>query len=157
MAATVEQTLQAEIESRKHIENVRRIMTKMFHDLLDRMQNHDRSKLEEPEAPVLAEYTPLLAKSTYGSPEYQSLLQKMKEGFLDHHYRISRHHPEHFGDGINGMNLLDLIEMIADWKAATLRHDDGDIRKSIEHNKERFGLSDQLVAILLNTVELFEK
>lgn len=37
------------------------------------------------------------------------------------------------------MNLLDLIEMLADWKAATERHDDGDLRRSIDQNAERFG------------------
>lgn len=53
---------------------------------------------------------------------------------------------------INGMNLFDLIEMIVDWYAATKRHNDGDIHKSLEINKERFGISDQLQRILENTV-----
>lgn len=58
--------------------------------------------------------------------------------------------PEH---GIHGMTLLDLVEMFCDWKAATLRHKDGDIRRSIELNQKRFGYSDDLKRILLNTVE----
>jgi len=37
-----------------------------------------------------------------------------------------------------------------------LRHNDGDIMKSIEINKERFGLSDQLAQILRNSVELVQ-
>jgi hypothetical protein len=41
--------------------------------------------------------------------------------------------------------------MLVDWKAASERHATGDIWTSIEHNRERFGLSDQLVAILRNT------
>lgn len=52
------------------------------------------------------------------------------------------------------MNLIDLLEMIADWKASTLRHADGNIFHSIEVNKGRFNLSDQLVKILVNTVPL---
>jgi hypothetical protein len=55
--------------------------------------------------------------------------------------------------GIDGMNLIDLIEMICDWKAAGLRHDGGDIFKSIDINKERFGISEQLVQILKNTAD----
>lgn len=55
--------------------------------------------------------------------------------------------------GVDGMDLMDLAEMLCDWKAATLRHDDGDIMMSIEINTERFGLSPQLVHILRNTVE----
>ena len=54
--------------------------------------------------------------------------------------------------GIYGMSLLDLIEMLADWKAATARHADGDILKSIEINKKRFEIPDQLVGIFLNTL-----
>jgi len=45
--------------------------------------------------------------------------------------------------------------MLADWKAATERHDDGDLAKSLEIQRERFGISDQLVAILRNTAEHF--
>lgn len=55
---------------------------------------------------------------------------------------------------VNNMNLVDIVEMICDWKAATLRHNDGNIYKSIEHNTGRFGLSPQVVNILLNTVPL---
>lgn len=36
-------------------------------------------------------------------------------------------------------------------KAATLRHNNGDLRKSIEMNQRRFGYSDELKQILLNT------
>ena len=53
------------------------------------------------------------------------------------------------------MNLVDLIEMICDWTAATLRHDTGDIVKSIEINQKRFNYSDELKEIFLNTVELY--
>jgi hypothetical protein len=31
-----------------------------------------------------------------------------------------------------------LIEMLADWKAATERHHDGDLAKSLEIHRERF-------------------
>jgi hypothetical protein len=69
---------------------------------------------------------------------------------------LNPHHPEHYSDGIDGMNLLDLVEMVCDWKAATLRHDDGDIKKSVEINQKRFGMSDQLTKIIRNTVKLLD-
>jgi hypothetical protein len=51
---------------------------------------------------------------------------------LKHHYAHNRHHPEFFGeDGVDGMSLVDVIEMLADWKAATEHHDDGDLAKSL--------------------------
>jgi hypothetical protein len=75
---------------------------------------------------------------------------------LKHHYAHNRHHPEFFGeDGVDGMTLVDVIEMLADWKAATEHHDDGDLAKSREIQQERFGLCDQLVAILSNTAKHF--
>jgi hypothetical protein len=49
------------------------------------------------------------------------------------------------------MDLYDIIEMFLDWKAATERHADGDILKSIEINKGRFKMSEQLYEIFLNT------
>jgi hypothetical protein len=54
--------------------------------------------------------------------------------------------------GIRGMSLLGLLECLLDWKAATLRHADGDLLRSIEINQKRFGYSDELKQILLNTV-----
>jgi hypothetical protein len=45
--------------------------------------------------------------------------------------------------------------MLADWKAATERMADGDLAKSLEIQRERFGLSDQLVAILRNTAQAY--
>lgn len=58
--------------------------------------------------------------------------------------------------GLHGMSLLDLVEMLCDWKAATLRHADGDIRRSIEINQKRFGYSDELKQIFLNTLPVIE-
>jgi Iap family predicted aminopeptidase len=54
---------------------------------------------------------------------------------------------------ISQMNLVDLIEMLCDWYAASLRHNDGDIFKSIELNQERFEYSDELKQIFINTIK----
>lgn len=43
--------------------------------------------------------------------------------------------------------------MFFDWKAATERTKDGNIYKSIEHNKGRFELSEQVCQIFKNTAE----
>lgn len=55
---------------------------------------------------------------------------------------------------VSDMNLIDIIEMLCDWKAATLRHDDGSIYQSLEDNQARFGYSDELKEIMLNTIKL---
>lgn len=54
------------------------------------------------------------------------------------------------------MDLFDVIEMFVDWWAASERHEDGDIMKSIDINKERFQMSEQLCNIFKNTVVSFK-
>jgi hypothetical protein len=167
-----------------HIAAVAALLAQVRDDLKHRATVHDASKLCEPEKSFFDEFTPKLRGTTYESDEYKSFLVAMKPA-LDHHYAHNRHHPEHFGylecngcfkrfpkdhDGccdvcgygqfqfrpdILAMNLVDLIEMLCDWKAATGRHADGDIRKSIEINQKRFGYSYELKRFLLNTVEAF--
>jgi hypothetical protein len=135
----------------KHIRRVQELLSVIANALTQRGIHHDTSKLEDPERAIFDEYTPKLKGSTYGSDEYKEFLKEMKVA-LDHHYSHNSHHPEYYFGGVNGMSLLDVIEMFCDWKAATERHADGDISKSIEINKERFELSDQLVDIFKNTV-----
>ena len=129
-------------------------MVQVVKETLDRSTCHDRSKTEPPEVEVFDEFTPKLQTSTYGSDEYKGFLEAMGEG-LKHHYASNRHHPEHFDNGVDDMTLVDLIEMLADWKAATERHADGDLTKSLDIQQQRFGLSDQLLKILANTAEHF--
>lgn len=135
-----------------HISKVSANIESVVYELRSREGLHDRSKLAEPEKSIFDEVTPKLAKLTYGSDEYKDQLNQMKVA-LDHHYEVNRHHPEHFENGIQGMNLVDLIEMICDWKAASQRHSDGDIFKSIEINQQRFGYSDDVKQLLINTVK----
>ena len=75
---------------------------------------------------------------------------------IAHHYQHNRHHPEHFAHGVPDMTLLDLLEMLCDWKSASLRHDDGSIYTSLEINQQRFGYSYELAGILRNTVDWLE-
>jgi hypothetical protein len=90
------------------------------------------------------------------SDEYKGFLKEMNVA-LDHHYKNNPHHPEHHENGIQGMTLVDLLEMICDWKAASMRHSDGNIVESIKCNKDRFGYSSELEQILLNTVNKYFK
>jgi hypothetical protein len=135
-----------------HINHVRVFIEMVRGELTVRKYMHDLSKLQEPEKSVIDEFTPKLKASTYGSDEYKGFLKDMGTA-LQHHYQVNRHHPEHHANGINGMTLVDLVEMLADWKAATMRHADGSMQRSLEINRERFCISDQLYEILQNTVK----
>lgn len=146
--ATNFQTLQ-------HVMRVRTLLDLFVKELLDRGEKHDQSKLERPEVELFTEWTPKLAASTYGSAEYN----RMKEALgpaLAHHYAKNRHHPEHWKNGIADMNLVDLVEMFCDWKAATERHHDGNLHTSIVKNATRFDINPQLVKILENTADQFD-
>jgi len=138
------------VDTMKHIRRVADLLTGAAKELLDRAMVHDASKLASPEKELFDEYTPKLKGTTYGSDEYYEHLKGLRVA-LDHHYLHNSHHPEHYSNGIDGMDLFDLIEMFFDWKAASERHADGDIFSSIEKNEERFGISEQLCNIFRNT------
>lgn len=140
----------------RHMETVRNYLNACICELLTRGEQHDQSKLESPEVEAYDAITDGLRGLTYGSEEYRAVLRK-HEPAIQHHYRTYRHHPEHFPNGYKGMTLVDLIEMLCDWKAASLRHADGNIYQSITINQERFGYSDELATLLLNTVEWLEQ
>lgn len=137
-----------------HIHRVQGLLGHFIRGLWDRGHRHDRSKLYSPEVELFTEFTGKLAKTTYGSEEYNSYKKAMKPA-LDHHYANNSHHPEHYKNGVEDMDLLDIVEMFCDWKAASERHNDGNILKSIEINTERFGMSPQLRKIFENTAKNF--
>lgn len=144
-------TYDSAVDTKSHIRTVRTFIREVQNRLEERAWIHDDSKLVSPEKELFDKYTPLLNGLTYGSDEYKQCLKEMG-GALEHHYASNPHHPEYHPNGIEDMSLLDILEMFCDWKAATARHADGDIMKSIEMNQERFRLSDQLRRIFENTV-----
>lgn len=143
-------------ETQKHIEKVRKYIRFITDKLTTRGVNHDAVKLDTPEVEVFAEYTDVLKNLEYNSPEYKENLSKLSVA-LDHHYANCRHHPEHFQNGINDMNLVDIVEMLCDWKAASERQHNGNLLTSIEQNASRFKMTDQLKQILLNTAKLLDE
>jgi hypothetical protein len=136
-----------------HISKVQARIAEIQANLDDRAALHDASKLKEPEKSGFDVLSGQLASLVYGSPEYRAALKEGKPT-IEHHYRhpLNLHHPEHWPNGINDMSLIDIVEMLCDWKAASERTKQGSIAASLTHNKERFVIDDQLAAILENTV-----
>jgi hypothetical protein len=164
----------------QHIHSVNGFLSRVVVNVLGRMQKHDQSKLVTPEVEFFDRNVHKLKSLTYGSDEYKACLLDMSAG-LKRHYSCNSHHPEFFalndssgdvdsldadgnidpaklssGRAIRKMSLLDLTEMLSDWKAASMQHENGDIRKSIDINQKRFGYSDELKQILLNTLPALE-
>ena len=146
--------------TQRHINQVEKLMWWFANQIMIRAHNHDASKLEEPEASIFEKYSDKISQFEFGSEEYFDILVKMKEA-TDHHYSNNRHHPEHFKpkvaqlntfDEISCMNLIDIVEMFIDWKAASMVNN-GDIDKSIQIGKGRFGINYQLIEIFKNTAK----
>lgn len=137
-------------DTKKHVLRVQALAFVFRQAFKEQVAKHDQSKLESPEVELFDEWTPKLAGLTYGSEEYQAALKALGPA-LSHHYRCNRHHPEHWPDGVAGMTLMDLVEMFCDWKAASERHANGNLQRSIELNTARFQLDPQVAKIFENT------
>ena len=146
-------------ETQTHIDRVRHFVVLAADDLRHRAGVHDGSKLVSPEVEAFDIATPKLAGLEYGSDEYSQSLRDLGPA-LQHHFEHNDHHPEHHENGVRGMSLMALIEMLCDWRAAServkQRTDDPKKVKSFEsslaYNQDRFGYSDELAEILRNTL-----
>ena len=140
----------SEPETLEHIENVSKSITEICAHLVKRAEKHDASKLKAPELKYFNKYTPLLKKMEYGSEGFKKSLEELKPA-LDHHYRNNSHHHEHYRYGVDGMNLMDIIEMFCDWQAASKRTKNGSMLNSINVSCKRFFIDNQLRQIFINT------
>jgi len=124
--------------------------------LLWRAIVHDFSKMRWSEAKHFIRVIHKLKTSTYGSDEYKELLVSIQPALILH-YQRNDHHPEnHHSMGLMsfyGMDMINLTEMLADWYAATMRHADGDIFKSIRGNQDRFNYPDEIREIFSNSIK----
>lgn len=82
-------------ETWEHIHTVQRHLLDFVNRLIQRSQEHDQSKLVEPELELFDIATPKLKHLGYGSEEYQQALAELKPA-LDHHYAKNSHHPEFY-------------------------------------------------------------
>jgi hypothetical protein len=146
----------SEKETTRHIDRVRYLIGQCAVILLERGVRHDASKLSEAEKSFFDAVGKRLGQLIYNSEEYKHSLAELKPA-LDHHYSCNSHHPEHYPNGVNGMSLFDLVEMLMDWKAASERHSNAmGIAESIEISCKRFKIGNQLNEILLNTAREIE-
>lgn len=140
--------------TQEHIDRVYELIHEVRENLHQRACDHDASKLVEPEKEMFDRMSDKLPGLKYGSTEYAAARKEMLDQALGHHYAHNDHHPEHFKGGVQDMNLLQLIEMLADWKAAGERHlDSKGLRHSIEINAERFGYDEGFARTLILTAE----
>jgi Family of unknown function (DUF5662) len=137
-------------DSLAHIHHVRDNISVFVAEMLRRGRDHDASKFSDAEKPMLDEVLPLLEGVAYGSPAWDEVINQAGPA-LEHHYRHNSHHPEHYGnEGVAGMDLFDLVEMVCDWMAAARRNPADGVK--VAYNVRKFGIEPQLAAILENTL-----
>jgi hypothetical protein len=149
--ATDKEKIQFIKDSLKHKQMVSNFLIEICHELMLRGNYHDDSKLSDKEVNGYAGTVPKLKGKKYGTSEYKEILGQMKPA-INHHQSVNDHHPEFFIDGIGDMNLIQLMEMIADWVAASRRGSGKNILETLPMTCKKFGIGDQLEAVLLNTV-----
>jgi hypothetical protein len=137
-------------DSLAHIHHVRDNIGVFVAEMLRRGRHHDASKFSDVEKPMLDEMLPALEGVAYGSPAWDNVINRAGDA-LAHHYRHNSHHPEHYGnEGVAGMDLFDLVEMVCDWMAAARRNPADCVR--VAYNVQKFGIEPQLAAIIGNTL-----
>lgn len=122
----------------QHVSMVQALLRKVAHRLLERADAHDLSKLAEDELEGMAR----ISQNKLGSPEYVSALSSP---VVKLHWSRNSHHPEHFAQGFKDMSVLDVIEMVCDWKATNIVRGRGYLEweKSVDIMAERLQLSVQ--------------
>jgi hypothetical protein len=154
IAKSLKPDFDSEVETRKHIARVNEFLLLSVVELTKRAVVHDASKLTDAEKPFFDEETPKLKTLKFGSEDYYASLARLKPA-LDHHYSQNSHHPQFYENGIEGMDLFDLVEMLCDWKAAGERDAGGNILDSIKKNTDRFSITPQLATIFKNHAERY--
>lgn len=134
-----------------HVQEVKANLQDAIHDLEKRSIVHDLSKFQDPEFSVFCGTRQEFKKANYGTPEYDAVSEKAKVG-VQHHHSNNRHHTAYHENGIADMNLMDLMEMLADWKAASRRSPDLSFSDSLPRAYERYGISPDLQMLIENTI-----
>jgi len=129
----------------RHTRLVASFLRRLAHALEDRAGIHDLSKFTDDEFAGFVEINRIAREQVYFSPEYQA---SIKNQTVNLHYSRNSHHPEHHANGIDGMSLGDFIEMVADWKAASITYGKTSFEDSLKVQIERFGLKPEHIYLI---------
>ena len=145
-----------------HIYRVQTYLVSLINLINNRALRHDRSKLDSPEKDALIHYNEdKLHQYPYGSSEWraedkaQRADDKVNEAYL-HHVKSNFHHPESYLEGVNDMDLIDLLELVADLKADSQEYAGlMTMEEYVTAYCEMHRLPHVLLYIFMNTLERF--
>lgn len=133
-----------------HKAGVQKKLNILINELKKRAETHDNSKLVQPEYNGWVKMDKEI-RHPYGSKEYFEKMERYKWLF-EEHYRVNRHHPEHWQGFFSEMDLLDLLEMIVDWVSYNENLTYDDAISLIEEQCKRFDFPELLKDLILNTL-----
>lgn len=113
---------------------------------------HDRTKFKALEFDAFVSTREKFKKANFGTPEYQACIDIIKPA-VDSHYANNSHHTGYYQNGIKDMSLLDILEMVCDWKAANRRSPDLDFDESINRCVKKYNISPELEKIIRTTLQ----
>jgi hypothetical protein len=134
----------------RHIELVRKQLFGFARQLESRAQVHDLSKFQLDEFGGFVEINQVARKFKYGSPEYKASITSDVVGL---HYSRNSHHPEYYSGKVEEMGLFDLIEMVADWKAASETYGQTSFEEALKIQIDRFNLTSEQIYLIRKIAE----
>lgn len=139
-------------DTNDHILKVQTNIGEISENLHERAKAHDESKFLPEERDIYAVVVPEFKKYKYGTPEHKAVSDKLGPAW-EHHLSNNDHHTQYHTNGVWDMDLMMIIEMLSDWKAASDRHEHNDYEDGLLINIEKYGIEDQLASILLRTAK----
>lgn len=144
-------TLKAEVVTHRHISRVRELLGEFAIEMIKRGDRHDKSKFEQIELEPLQRMQDLIdaeGPAEFGTQEYKRRTDLLGD-MIEHHRANNSHHPEFYENGVNGMDLFDLVEMFFDWKAASERGES--CVMNLSRACQKYEINPQLEEIMTNT------
>ena len=138
----------------RHIAIVQKHLQSFIDALEKRAQLHDLSKLSLDEFGGFVEINQIAREHPYGSEEYKESLKGNETIKL--HFSRNSHHPEFYPNGMADMSLLDIIEMVCDWKAASETYGQISFEDSLEIRQDRFKLTPEQLVLIRLVADLLE-
>ena len=142
-----------------HIFYVQNAIKQFTNELDRRALLHDESKFREDELKGYLRFEDMPEGLEYGSTKYKAAMSKIMENndCFDLHSKRNSHHPE-FHNKPADMTLLDIIEMVCDWRGAHIAYGNkGDWMSSTKHNISRYEFTDAQKWAINQVAKLLDK
>lgn len=139
----------------KHKGLVQKYLYKLSQELEIRAVAHNLSKLGIDEFIGFIAINKVAREHPYGSKDYKASLKD--NDVIDLHFSKNQHHPEHHNNYVIGMGLVDIIEMVCDWKSASITYGKTTLSEALEIQIERFGLTKEQLYLIKLIIEEIEK